>query len=162
VPRDNVAWKVGKVCHGDRVARWFVFKPKHPIWGKFWGVLRWKIAVYFMTICSILRPLEIFNGYLVYFVVFGIFLPVLVFCTKKNLATLFVRSRSTFRPSDFLGILWNGSLGTTFYPTHLLYLLSLNKLIIFYFLLRSGVESDSGAEDPRSNPGRVQRVLEKP
>jgi hypothetical protein len=57
--------------------------------------MQWKILVYFITIWSILRPLEIFYDHLVYFVViwyilcsFGIFFPVLVFFTKKNLATL--------------------------------------------------------------------------
>jgi hypothetical protein len=56
------------------------FQTKNPNLGKFWGVLQWKILVYFMTIWSILRPLEIFYGHLVYFVViwyisprFGIF-----------------------------------------------------------------------------------------
>jgi hypothetical protein len=65
-----------------RVARWFVFKPKNPNLGKFWRVLQWKILVYFVTNRSILRPLEIFYGHLVYFVViwyifprFGIFVP---------------------------------------------------------------------------------------
>jgi hypothetical protein len=41
-----------------------------------------------MTIWSIVGPLEFFYGHLVYFVVIGIFFPVLVFWTKKNLATL--------------------------------------------------------------------------
>jgi hypothetical protein len=41
-----------------------------------------------MTIRSILRPLEIFNSRLVFFVVIWYILPVLVFWTKKNLATL--------------------------------------------------------------------------
>jgi hypothetical protein len=68
-----------------RVARWFVFKQKIPIWenlgepcnGKSWYIL---------------EPLGIFYGK---FGIFGIlcghlvyFPPVLVFCTKKNLATL--------------------------------------------------------------------------
>jgi hypothetical protein len=35
-----------------------------------------------------LRPLEIFYGHLVYFVVIWYIFSVLVFCTKKNLATL--------------------------------------------------------------------------
>jgi hypothetical protein len=52
-----------------RVARWFVFKPKIPILGKFWRVLQWNILVYFITISSILLLLEIFYGHLVYFVV---------------------------------------------------------------------------------------------
>jgi hypothetical protein len=25
----------------DRVARWFVFKPKNIIWGKFWSAFEW-------------------------------------------------------------------------------------------------------------------------
>jgi hypothetical protein len=35
------------------------FKTKNPNLGKFWKVLQWKILVYFTTIWSILRPLEI-------------------------------------------------------------------------------------------------------
>jgi hypothetical protein len=45
------------------------FQTKNPNLGKFWRVLQWKILVYFMTIWSILRPLEIFYGNLAYFVV---------------------------------------------------------------------------------------------
>jgi hypothetical protein len=44
------------------------FQTKNPNLGKFWRVLQWKILVYFMIIWSILRPLEIFYGHLVYFV----------------------------------------------------------------------------------------------
>jgi hypothetical protein len=51
-----------------RVARWFVFKPKNQNLGKFCSVLLWKILVYFMTIWSMLWPLEIFFDHLVYFV----------------------------------------------------------------------------------------------
>jgi hypothetical protein len=42
-----------------------------------------------MAIWSILQPFRIFSGYFVYFVNSLIFSPVLVCCTKKNLATLF-------------------------------------------------------------------------
>jgi hypothetical protein len=49
--------------------------------------LPWKILVYFMTIWSIFQPLEIFYGHLVYFLVIWYIFPVLVFRTKKNLAT---------------------------------------------------------------------------
>jgi hypothetical protein len=45
------------------------FQTKNPNLGKFWGFLQWKIFVYFMTIWSILRTLEIFYGHLVHFVV---------------------------------------------------------------------------------------------
>jgi hypothetical protein len=44
------------------------FQIKNPNFGKFWRVLQWKILVYFMTILSIFRPLEIFYGHLIYFV----------------------------------------------------------------------------------------------
>jgi hypothetical protein len=59
------------------------FQSKNRNLGKFGRVL-----VYFMTILSILWPLEIFYGHMVYFVVIGTFFPVLVFWTKENLATL--------------------------------------------------------------------------
>jgi hypothetical protein len=45
------------------------FQTKNPNLGKFWRVLQWKRLVYFMDTFSILRPLEIFYGHLVYFVV---------------------------------------------------------------------------------------------
>jgi hypothetical protein len=59
----------------SRVARWFVFKPKIPILVIFWRVLQWKISAYFMTIWSILLPLEILNGHLVHFVVIWYIFP---------------------------------------------------------------------------------------
>jgi hypothetical protein len=72
----------------SRVAGWFVFKPKIQIWGNFGGscngrcwYILWKLGpfyglfLYFMDIAIV-------RGNLVYF------FPVLVFCTKKNLATL--------------------------------------------------------------------------
>jgi hypothetical protein len=48
---------------------------KIPILGKFWTVLQWKTLVYFMTIWSILRPLKIFSGHLVYFVIIWYIFP---------------------------------------------------------------------------------------
>jgi hypothetical protein len=45
------------------------FQTKNPNLGKFRRVLLWNILVYFMTILSILRPLEILYGHSVYFVV---------------------------------------------------------------------------------------------
>jgi hypothetical protein len=44
------------------------------------------------------RPFCIPYGHLVYFPSFGTFLPVLVCCTKKNLATLISRCKLTFLP----------------------------------------------------------------
>jgi hypothetical protein len=48
-----------KLMFLTRFARWFVCKPKIAIWVNFGWVLLWKIFVYFMTIWSTLRPLEI-------------------------------------------------------------------------------------------------------
>jgi hypothetical protein len=57
-----------------RVARWFVFKPKIPIWVNFWRVLC-KILVHLMIFWTILWPLAIFYGHLVYFVVIWYIFP---------------------------------------------------------------------------------------
>jgi hypothetical protein len=46
----------------NRVARWFVFKPKIPIW------VDWKMFIYFMAIWNILRTLWIFYDHLVHWV----------------------------------------------------------------------------------------------
>jgi hypothetical protein len=82
-----------KVCHQkkslrrvilvwSRVARWFVFKPKIPIWVNCLGVFQWKILahfydhlVYFKAIANILRPFGTFCGHLVYFSAFRYFVP---------------------------------------------------------------------------------------
>jgi hypothetical protein len=68
------------------VARWYIFNPKIRLWVNFG---RWKMFGIFRAIWSILRPTGIFYGH------FGtfcghlvLFLPVLVCCTEKNLATL--------------------------------------------------------------------------
>jgi hypothetical protein len=37
-----------------KVARWFVFQPKIPIWEKKFRALEWKMLVYFMAIWNIL------------------------------------------------------------------------------------------------------------
>jgi hypothetical protein len=41
------------------------FQTKNPNLGKFWMALEWKMLVYFMTICNILRPFGIIYGRLV-------------------------------------------------------------------------------------------------
>jgi hypothetical protein len=51
------------------------FQTKIPALGKFWRILLWKILVYFMTISTILEPLEIFYGHLVYFMVIWYIFP---------------------------------------------------------------------------------------
>jgi hypothetical protein len=56
-----------------RVARWYIFKPKIPIWVYFWRALEWKILIYFKDIWNILRPFGIFYGHLVTLVYFYLF-----------------------------------------------------------------------------------------
>jgi hypothetical protein len=72
-----------------RVARWFAFKPKIPLSVNFWRAVDWKMLIYFMAICYISRTLRISSDHMVHFVFIWYIFPVLVSCTKKNLATLF-------------------------------------------------------------------------
>jgi hypothetical protein len=77
-----------EISIGDRVARWFLFKPNIPILVQFWRTLEWK------------KFLCIYSGHLEYFTTIGYILLVFVnfvviwylyfspLCTKKNLATL--------------------------------------------------------------------------
>jgi hypothetical protein len=74
--------------------------------GIFYGHL-----VYFTAIWYILRPFGVFYGYLGYFAAiwqisweFGLIFPILVRCTKKNLAALPLRTEPTvgFRSEDGL------------------------------------------------------------
>jgi hypothetical protein len=51
------------------------FQTNNPNLGKFWRGLDWKVLIYCLTIWSILRPLEIFYGHLVYFVVIRYIFP---------------------------------------------------------------------------------------
>jgi hypothetical protein len=66
------------------------FKPKIPIRAYFGGpYIDGKMFLYFMAIWSILRTFGIFYDHLVHFVfIWYTYIPVLVSCTKKNLATL--------------------------------------------------------------------------
>jgi hypothetical protein len=65
------------------------FRTKDPNLGLFRGTLEWKMLLYILVIWTILLPLGVMYGTLVtYFLSFGIFSPALVYCTKKNLATL--------------------------------------------------------------------------
>jgi hypothetical protein len=97
------------------------FQTKNPNLGKFWWVLQWKILAYFMTIWSILRLLKIFM--VIWYILwsFGIFTPVSVFWSKKNLATLVwtcrVRSFNATYSSTCRQTIWLTSmvLSTTIY-----------------------------------------------
>jgi hypothetical protein len=87
----NVMKKIGKISNLNgnklvstprrRVARWFVLKPKIPIRVNFVGPCNgrcWYILWLFGLSC----------GYFVYLLVIWYIFPVLVCCTKENLATL--------------------------------------------------------------------------
>jgi hypothetical protein len=79
-----------RIRFATSVARWFIFKPKIQIWVNFGRSCNGRCFVF-------LGPFWLFYGQMVHFMViwyillsFGIFLPVLVYCTEKNLATLSV------------------------------------------------------------------------
>jgi hypothetical protein len=75
------------------------FRTKNPNLGKFWMALEWKMFVYFMVIWNILRPFGIPYGQEVMLWSFDKIFPILVYCVKKNLATLLVLSTcSAFFP----------------------------------------------------------------
>jgi hypothetical protein len=84
-----VFYQVKRSVFGIRVARWFVFEPKIPIWinfggpcdGRCWYIL-WPFGLFY-------GHLSILYGLLVYFMVIWYIFPVLVSFSKKNLATLF-------------------------------------------------------------------------
>jgi hypothetical protein len=80
--------KKRKRLNPSRVARWFIFVPKIPIWVNFRRALHWKMFIYFKTVWSYFQTFGIFYDHLVHFVFIGYIFPVLVTCTKKNLATL--------------------------------------------------------------------------
>jgi hypothetical protein len=58
--------------------------------GNFWRNIDWKMLIYLMVIWNTLRIFGIFYDHSVHFVFKGIvhFIPVLVWCTKRNLAAL--------------------------------------------------------------------------
>jgi hypothetical protein len=73
----------------SRVARWYIFEPKIPIWVKFGDPLNGKILyLYFMPIRNIFCPFGIVYEHLIILWLFAKFFPILVYCVKKNLATL--------------------------------------------------------------------------
>jgi hypothetical protein len=65
----------------SRVARWYIFKPKIPVWVNFLGSCNGRSWY-------ILQPFGIFYGCLVHLVVIWYIFTILVCCNMKNLATL--------------------------------------------------------------------------
>jgi hypothetical protein len=64
------------------------FQNKNPNLGEFRRVLEWKMLVYCITIWSFCGHLVYILSYSEYFMVIWYIFPVLVCCTKKNLAIL--------------------------------------------------------------------------
>jgi hypothetical protein len=61
------------------------FQTKNPDLGKNFGVLQWELLVYFTSIFWLFC---LFSSYFAYFLVILYIFPVLVCCSKNNLATL--------------------------------------------------------------------------
>jgi hypothetical protein len=70
------------------------FQTKNPNFGKIWRALEWKMLLYFLTVCNILRPfgIIIYASYSLWWL--GIFFTFWHVWTKKHLATL----RGSVRP----------------------------------------------------------------
>jgi hypothetical protein len=64
------------------------FQTKNPNLGRFWRALYLKMSLYFMALWNNLHTFGIFYDPLVHFVCIWCIFPVLVSCTKNNLATL--------------------------------------------------------------------------
>jgi hypothetical protein len=71
----------------DQGCQMVCFQTKKSYFGKFLRALEWKMLIYFMGISNILLTFGIFSDNLVQFVFFWYIFPVLVSCTKKNLAS---------------------------------------------------------------------------
>jgi hypothetical protein len=84
--------------------RMVYFQTKKSQLGKFWRALQWKMFVYFTGIGVLYGILIYLMDILNVLWQFGIFPRVLVYCTKKNLATLLRWSRVAAVPSEWLGL----------------------------------------------------------
>jgi hypothetical protein len=62
-------FRFGTLCQEKSGNPMVYFQTKNLNLGKFWRVLEWKVLVYFIGIWNNLRPIGIFYGYLVHFVV---------------------------------------------------------------------------------------------
>jgi hypothetical protein len=71
-----------------RVARWYIFIPKSPIWVNFCRVLERKRLLYSIAIWNVFNLFVTCSGHLAIKWQFGIFSHILVYCVKINLATL--------------------------------------------------------------------------
>jgi hypothetical protein len=86
--RNNATLTPDTIFVLNRVARWFVFQPKIPNWENNSRVSDWKMLIYFMDMWNNLWTFGIFHEHSAHCVFIWYIFPVLVSCTKKNLATL--------------------------------------------------------------------------
>jgi hypothetical protein len=84
------------------------FPNKNTNLGKFLRALDWKVLIYFKAIWNILWRLGIVYDHLVHFVfiLYSFIFPVLVSCTKKNLATLFGIEKKSDTQKNQVGPKW--------------------------------------------------------
>jgi hypothetical protein len=78
-------WKIGFRASVQQGCQIVCFQTKNPNLGKFWSALEWKMLVHVMVISMVFWYIIWPFGNVV---VIGIFSLVLVYCVKKNLATL--------------------------------------------------------------------------
>jgi hypothetical protein len=105
------------------------FQTKDPNLGKNFRASEWKMLIYFMAIWNILWIFGVFFDHSVYFVLIWCIFPVLVSCTKKNLATLHA------------GKLFQGPL-----RKQRVYLRKyIHMYILFWWALKKSVDALSGA-----------------
>jgi hypothetical protein len=85
---DKVGEMVIKITSTYQDCQMVSFQTKNPKLGKFWRALAWKMLIYFMAIWNMLQKFGSFYDHFVHFVFIWYIFPVLISCTKKNLATL--------------------------------------------------------------------------
>jgi hypothetical protein len=89
---ESTQWSRSKIiflCSNPGLPDGFFSDQKLPIWVYFGGPWNGKCCyLYILVIGNIWQQLGIFYGHLVILRSFGIYFPALVYCTKKNLATL--------------------------------------------------------------------------
>jgi hypothetical protein len=65
-----------------------LFSNQTPTFGEFWKAFEWKMIISFMTIWYTFWSFALFYGNLLHLVDICYIIPILVYCIKKNLATL--------------------------------------------------------------------------
>jgi hypothetical protein len=81
----------------------FCFQTKNTNLGKFWRVLRWNMLVYFKSIYVVyfMAISQYFTALCYNLWLFGIYFPVLVSCSKTNLATLVCTTKNSLNSRIF-------------------------------------------------------------